>query len=585
MPDNTHGVKTGTKIAMLMSQAMVSTHAKLLHIKHKLAMSIFHAISDEISSETQRVLGPYLENLLANPELHPDIRPHIEFLAHEHGQLSALAGTTLAASSILGSIAQITNNFLAPTVGSIIGGSPNLIPDASVLATIMARQGTIGGTDIWAFHYQGIKDDFAQEMIDAARQYPSPADALEMLRRGLISQAEFDLAIRRNAIPEQYLSAWRRMERIPLPVAEAALAVLRGNMTSAEALKVAADAGLSPADFNVLIGNTGEPLALMQLLEAYRRKFIDKATLDKGIKQSRIRDEWIPVAEQLRYSPMSVSDAVNAVVQNHLAQDVAQRYAEENGLDPTAFPTLVETAGEPLSRTEMEQLFNRGLVTQADVEQALRESRLKNKYITDAFKLHVRLLEPRMLSSAVRDGSITKAEGIRKAMEYGYSESDATVLVSQATASKLRTYRERELSAVEVLYENNAISESELTTLAGELGFDADETKAIAAAAEYRREEKVMATAISVARSKYLAHHMTDNDATNYLSAVGIPSAQTQYLINVWSLERTAYVRELTEAQIIRAMKKQVITPEDALTRLTNFGYSDADAKILIEVA
>lgn len=577
-----HGAKVGTRIAMLVSQAIISTHMKLAATKHKLVMSLFHLMSDEISTEAQHVLGPTWEKLLADPNLHPDIKPHIEFLAHTKGQMSALSGTQLASGSIVGALAIVINNALEPAVAALLAADPNQIPDPGTLATMLSKSDVIPHGDKMGFLLQGYNDLIADKWIDTARQYPSIADGLDMLRRGIITDAQFDLLRQRNGMPEQFASAWRQMKTIPISIADAALAVLRGNMTLAEGERIAVEWGYTAQSFGVLVGNTGEPPGLMQLLEGYRREFIDKATLEKGILQSRYRNEWIPLLEQLRYSPMTVSDAVRAVVQGQLSEAQGQKYAAENGLDPSQFPIMVATDGNPLSRTEMMSLYHRGLATKAQVDQASTESRLKNKYTQLAFELGTTLLEARQLGTMVTNGVITQQEAIAKAMQRGYSQADATILIAEATAAKVKTYTNREMAAVELLYENNAISMSDLQAMATQLGYNADEITAIGNAAEFRREEKSLATAISAGKTKFIGHHLTTEEASAYLASAGVPTAQAQTLLELWTVERSANVRTLTEAQVIHAMKKSIITPDEADTRLIDMGYSAADAAILI---
>src|SRR5258707_1600793 len=213
--------------------------------------------------------------------------------------------------------------------------------------------------------------------------YPSIADALDLLRRGKISHTQFNLCLERNAVPPQFIGPLGDTREVPLPADLAALAVLRSVITKAEGEKIAALTGVSKADFAIMIEDTGEPPGLEQLEEAYRRNIIDKARLHRGILQSRIRNEWIDVIDALRFAPMSVADAVNAVVQNHLPASAAAAIAEANGLQPGAVDTLIQSAGSPLSPTELEDPYKPGEIEKATKEQKGPEVRArKNKNTT-----------------------------------------------------------------------------------------------------------------------------------------------------------------------------------------------------------
>jgi hypothetical protein len=233
----------------------------------------------------------------------------------------------------------------------------------------------------------------------------------------------------------------------------------------------------------------------------------------------------------------------------------------------------------------MEQLYNRGLVSQAEVEQALRESRLKNKYVRDAFLLHVRLLEPRMLASAVQYGAITHEEAVKRALEQGFSAADAEILVSEGSARKLYTRRNQVLTSAETLYEDDAIDEAQLRAAAKTAGLDVTEADEIVKLAEFKREARVVNSVITVIRSKYVAHHITKSQAQGYLDSLGLPTSRRDELLNIWDMERAANTKQLTEAQIAKAVKLKLISPENGLARLINLGYSEGDAALLLEGA
>lgn len=579
------GAKLGTRIATLVSNAIIYTHDRLHSAKHKLAMAVFSTISDVVSEEVHDTIGPILRKL--HQEHDPDGLAYglVHFAATQHGQLQAAVGTAASASGILSSVGEIVNNELSPSVRGILRSNPHLLPDVNTVARLAAMNLSSADNAVGAINEQGIDSGWANALIEAQRTYPDMTTALELLRRGKIETAHFREWMLLNGYKSADIDALLPLVQNLVSPADAALALLRGNMSRAEALKVAHDAGLSDSDFDVLVNNTGEPLGLMQLLEAFRRGFISEDRLKTGILQSRVRDEWIDTAVKLRYTPMSTADAVSSVVQGHQSMEAAKAVADQNGLEPGAFDILYQTAGEPLSRTEMEELFNRGLVTEEQVKQALSESRVKNKYTDLAFQLHTKLLPIRNLSEAVEFGTITLAQGVAEAMKQGYSQQDATALIHAASARKLQTYRHQVVTAVEALYVDNAISETDAMSVASSMGFDDAESKAIFAGAEYKRMAKMVSAAISAIRSKYVARHIDDHTASGLLDGLGVPSNQRDQEMALWTLERQANVRLLTPAQVIKANKLGLLQDADTMTYLENLGYSAADADLLMKGA
>lgn len=576
------GVKLGDRIVALVTKAIVATHSKLVHTKHKLAMLVFSDISDIISEEVHRTTGSILSQFHA--ELDPDsiAHPLLKFMAEEHGQLQALAGSFASASGILSSIAQVVNNELSPSVRGLLSSNPHLLPDPGTLAELAAA-GIADQRDVVnSITEQGIDAGWANAMVEAQRQYPDVSVMLDMVRRGLIGRDNFLEWSVRNRIPLPIAQQMANLIDVPLSPADAALAVLRGNMSQADGAAVAAKWGVNAATFQTIIDNTGEPIALEQLLEAHRRGFIDDARLVKGILESRIRDEWVDVAKKLANVPMSTADAVQAVVQNHISEAEGEQIANWNGLEQGYFATLVETAGAPLSRTEMEQLYNRGQATKDDVLQALRESRLKDKYGEKAFLLHERLLDPGELADAVLWGVMDHQTAVQRAMEWGYPADSAQVLISSAVNRKMETQRMAVVHAIETLYQDNAVSREQAAQVIGKMGFDATEVELTLQAADFKRDAKLTTAGLNAVRAKFVAHHIDRVKASGLIDQMNIPHQQRDAFLEIWQVERDANVRLLTPSQVIKANSLGFYTDAETLTYLLNLGYDDKAANALI---
>lgn len=582
---STLGAKVGPKIAKLIVDAIVAAKRALGPHEHMVRVKAAQTVINQAGHEVADLYRPLLQAVLDDPDapLHDAAREFLEKVASGDQQWHSLAGAlgTLGQSAL----SQAIGNAVAPIAYKINSLGPNLDLDPQTAAQAVAAGLATLDNGRSAARDQGIASNEFDTLVGLAQNIPDITTLNDMVNRGLISEQTAALWTERGAVPAQLRGAALATRAALLPPDLASLAVLRGVISLAEGERIAALSGVSKADFNIMIEDTGEPLGLEQLLEAFRRGFIDQATLRRGILQSRVRNEWIPTAEKLRYSPMSVADAVNAVVQGHLTMAEGESFAQLNGLEPGQFGTLVQTAGEPPSRLEMLELLNRGEVTLAEVKQAFSESRIKDKYIDTVIKLRYRLLEPRVLAGAVEAGSLTYEQAIKYAMDYGYTAELAKVLVGAGSARKMAKYRDRVMSAVETLFEDNAISEAEANNLAKGLGFSADETKFIFEAGNFRRQSRTVNGVIAAIKTKYLARHITKNMAMDLLTALGVPAAQRDYLIEVWSIEWRAYTRQLTEAQIVKAANKKLITEPDALARLLYLGYSAEDAKLLLEGA
>lgn len=581
--DTQRGARIGTRVAHIVSQAIIYTHGKLLDVKHRLAVMVFNTISNEISDEVHDTIGHMLRHIAGEVPDESQLKPMMDFLAHGRGQLKAISGSSALSGSILWALGSMVNNDLAPIAYAYINEDPHLAPDSGSAAQMAVVGAVSEGDARYAMGSNGHGRRWQDGFLEIARSYPAASDLLDMVRRGIIGEGEFASLAKKAGTPDNVIPLFLASLDLPLSYQDVALAYMRGEVSEGEYYAAAKKNGVSAADASVYLNSIGEPPGTMDMLEAYRRGFIDQGTLVKGIRQSRVRNEWIPMIEQLRYSPMSIADAVNAVVQGHLDYNTGASIAQMNGLEPGQFDTLYQTAGSPLSRTELNDLYNRGVVGSDVVTQGLRESRLKDKYVQDAFALRRRMLEPRSLGEAVNNGAMSHATAVEKAMQAGFNAEDAAYLVNAASNRKMQSYREKVISQAEKLYTDGAMSKAQFSELVVSMGHSEAEAAMIAQSADFDRHQRAFTSATNAIRAKFVARHIDKHGASSRLDAIGMQASQRDYLISIWELEESANTKLLTEAQVIKAIKNQVFTPDQGIERLIAMGYSQDDAIVLLE--
>lgn len=585
MPDNDlhRGARIGTRIAMLVSQALIHTHTRLLDLKHKLAVMVFNTISNEISDEVHDTIGHLIRHIAGEMPEESQLKPMLDFMAHGRGQLKAIAGSSALSGSILWALGAMVSNDMAPIVYAYINEDPHLAPDSASAAQMAVVGAVSEGEARYAMGANGHGARWQDGFIEIAKAYPAASDLLDMVRRDIISEGEFASLAKKSGTPDNVIPMFLASLYLPLSYQDVALAYMRGEVSEGAYYEAAKKNGVSAADASVFLQSIGEPPDTTSLMEGLRRGFIDEGTVEKGIRQSRIRDEWIPFIQQLRYSPMSIADATNAVVQGHMDYNTGASIAQQNGLEPGQFDTLYQTAGAPLSRTELNDLFNRGEIGSDVVNQGLRESRLKDKYVADAFALRRRLLEPRSLGEAVNNGAMSHATAVQKAMESGYNAEDAAYLVNAASNRKMQSYREKVVSQAEKLYADGAMSKPQFVSLVESMGHSSAEADMIAQSADFERDQRAFTSATNAIRSKLISRHIDKAGASARLDAIGMQAVQRDYLLGMWELEESANTRVLTTAQVLKAVKDQTFTPDQGLERLTAMGYSADDAVVLLE--
>lgn len=580
------GARIGPRLARIVADAAVYARMRTGPHTTRLAVHAANRFLEQVTDEHQTTMAGLWEQLEATGELPPWAANAFGFLARGQGQWSALLGHAVTSAGVGQGILPLLTNALNPAIGGIISLDPNGFIDPGTSAQIVARRLVDRHTGQREASFSGINPARFGNLVDLAMAPPSPDVILEMLRRGIISGGDAQHGIEHNGVETDWIPRILALRDVLAAPADLASMVVRGIKTEADAAHVAGRSGIPAGDFADMVELSGEPPGLEQLLFLRRRGKIDRARLERGIRQSRVRTEWTDAVEALATVPMSTDAAVGAVVQGHLSDAAGKQIAVENGLEPAQWQTLVDTAGEPISRTEALELLNRGEMSEAQVVQAIRESRVKNKYIVDILKLRRRLPQADAVGTAFRHGVITEAAAIALVEHIGYSAADAKMVVDAHKAAAKAPVKERHRALSEAFirtaYLERMMTRAEATRLLVKLTYTpADAAELLDLADAEHAHTEAMAEA-AVHRQHFLAHRITAEAARAKLAAAGLDHTVITHLLTVWERELLAAPKVLTAAQLATAAAHGFIPGQEALARLEQQGYAQRDAVIFL---
>lgn len=370
-----------------------------------------------------------------------------------------------------------------------------------------------------------------------------------------------------------------------LSPADAAVAMVKGVWDAGRATQEARESGVDAGRFTTLTRIAGNPPGPGELGVMLRRGIIDRAAFNRGIAQGLTRIEWADELAALRFGPPDASTAVAAVVQNQATAGEGRALAALAGLDPKHFDLAVKVAGTPPGVVEVIELWRRGDATRAEVEQVIRESRTKTKYIPLLLKLRRRLLPADTIASMAGDGTLTAAQAHRLLAEHGYADADATAWIRHHTAAQRAGNRDLAKGEVLALYEARALPRARAEQLLRKLGYDASEAGLLLGLRDTARARRLRDAGAARVGALYVGHHIDRGKAATDLDALHVPGDQRAELLRVWDLERAANVRELTPAQLTQALRRRLLDRRTALRRLEGLGYTAGDAELLLKLS
>ena len=579
------GGKLGPRVARVVVDAQADHLNKTAHTRARIEAEAKHMFWRDVERERDVHVSPLLSRLLGHEDTHPSVEKALQFMHKGQGELAGILATratsTVLAQGILSGVA----NELAPINQRLIALQPNTLLEPGQLAQLVQGGLLDFQTALAEAERGGINGYRFGLLRELAVQYPDAATLLELLRRGFTDPDGVVTTLRRLGYSDAAARELLQLRRVVLAPPDLALMRLRGIIDDQTGRTIAAQSGVDAEDFDRLVLATGEPPGLEQLLEAYRRGFIPKDRLDRGIRQSRVRDEWIDVVERLRFEPMATADAVEAVVRNIITDQQGRAIAEQNGLELSQWPALVAAHGRPPGLGQMQALLNRGLVSQAQVDQAVRESDIKDKYVDLVRGLRVRIPAERLVVTMLQHGAITDARAHELLLKDGYEADVAGSILRTGAAQRTAGHKHEAVGQVTELYEDHAIDQARAASMVEALGYPKADVPLLLRLAELKRERKEREQAAGAVRSAYLKRHLDANEAAAELAAIGLPSAQVEYLLRLWAIELRGTRKQLSEAQIVHAHRFGAIDRADTEVRLRNLGYTDADAALLVATA
>jgi hypothetical protein len=377
---------------------------------------------------------------------------------------------------------------------------------------------------------------------------------------------------------------WSKSQFVPLSPQELAVAVNKGWISFADAADQAALSGLSESRFATLQNATGLPPGPETLLTMWQRGIITADRLVQGIEQSNLRVEWASSLEALALGPLSAQQAIIGVVQNHLDQGSAETVLRQNGIDPSNYDVLYQNAGRPPGPEQMLNAWNRGAagVTQATVEQAVRESDIKDKYVPVIVGLREHLLPQKTIVAGVHQGVIDDATALAELLKLGISAQNAGFLIAEGHNNKVATHKNLSVAQIEAAYEDGSLTRADAQTHLVALNYLAADATFILDLVDVKWQQALHNATVSRVRANYVNGHTTRTVASNELDTAGVSSAHRDLYLTQWDIVRATPTRTLTQAQAQRAYQRGLITETVYRTRLTSLGYAPADVDLLV---
>jgi hypothetical protein len=385
---------------------------------------------------------------------------------------------------------------------------------------------------------------------------PSTTDLMTMFRRKVIGA---DL-LRKGLVQGNVRSEWSdylsQITETLLSPGELANAVVQDILKQGEASEQAAKDGLTSGNFDTLVELAGNPPGAEQLLSLWNRKEISSAQVDKGLRQSHLKPEWIGAVKALAQHVPSVSDMVRfatreayegggalsgtgaelpgGFVADAKRQGLTERDAEHYWASHWHLP----------SPTQAYQMLHRKLIGESTLTELLRVSDYppfwRDKLAEIAYHVPGRVDLRRMLEHGVID----EARVHKGYLDLGYKEADAAILTSFAvelakgSGSGGAVAREASATDLASAYEGRYLSRGEFIGGLERLRYPPGVAAMKADAVDARAVRAARVQAAGGIHTAYKKGNITAGAASGGLGSLGFTSEQVAGMMSAWTVEK-----------------------------------------------
>jgi hypothetical protein len=369
---------------------------------------------------------------------------------------------------------------------------------------------------------------------------------------------------------------------IPISPADAADMVERNIISHEEGAGYAAASGMRPEAFALTVLDTGEPPGLEQMLSLWRRGLLDEGTLRRMIAYSRVRTEWTDHVLALAHDTMSPADALTAALKGVISEGEAQDLFEKAGGLADQWQILLDTAGDAIGVEQALTLWNHGLISDADVGEVIRHSRINPIFEPMAKLLHYKFLPPFQIVTAVKDGMATPQQATEWLLADGYPPDQVAAVVQGAAAGTTNKHKTITEAQIADLFETGVLTRAAADAELQAIGYPADQTDLILSLYDRKRQLSMAQAAVGQVRKVFLAGRVDRATASNMLDALSIDPTARDSFLDIWTVEAHSEIRSLSMAQVGGLYKKGLLSESDAIGRWRAMGYSEADAALLL---
>lgn len=251
----------------------------------------------QLEADLVPLIGPIAQRIIDSPAASAELKALAgEAVAPDHQFGSMVVGFAIGAT-----IAPALAAAIAPELDAIeqeawLHNPSREIPPAVAVETVLKgvlTQGEAGGLA----KRSGYNETQFDHMVKAAGQAIGTAEALLLLRRGQITEDEFQSVLRYSNMNPKFYGMAEKLKYGPPTVGEVITGALKGHLTEGQAREMIGEAGLNPDNFDWLLKTAGRPIGAVEASHLWRHGKISGDELEDIVRSSDVNNRFLPAVK------------------------------------------------------------------------------------------------------------------------------------------------------------------------------------------------------------------------------------------------------------------------------------------------
>lgn len=337
-------------------------------------------------------------------------------------------------------------------------------------------------------------------------------------------------------------------------------------------------------------------MTLGEMITAFRRGYIDHATMQNKMTEARISPEDQTTLEKISEFFPSPSDLVQFAVREVYTPEIVQKFGMMDDI-PEEFLTNAKIAGLPdeqarnfwaahwalPSPLQGFRMLHRNIINEEELKLLLKSLDVmpfwRDKIVQLSYNPLTRVDVRRMYGLGVLD-----VEGVEKAYkDVGYNEANAKLMTEFTVKFQNDENKGITRSSVVSAYKKGAITEEELREYLVLLRFSEKVINFWVNSAVYDKIMKEIDDLIDLAIASFANGIITEAEMLQEFGDLGLPATYIEDLKKRATLERRKRTRMPDKDDLIKWLVASVVDPDQFTGKMKDIGFRPSDIDLYIE--